>query len=255
MTVTVFGAEEQTQFFEQGYLRLGQVVSNDAIDALRCRVDDIMLGKIRYDGLTMQLDSATGVYGDIPENTASFKGATLNYRRIDRLDLDPLFLTYMRHPLFREITLTLIGPDVSMFRAMFMNKPAGRGTPLPWHQDIGIGWGLDRNPICTIWTALDKARPESGCMQVVPGSHRSGFLNEQHFVSEEDQKKYALDERCIHLEAETGEAVLLHNWLLHRSGVNPTGAPRRAFSVAYMDADTRNAKTGETFPMVFGKGV
>ena len=57
------------------------------------------------------------------------------------------------------------------------------------------------------------------------------------------------------LEAEAGEAVLLHNLLLHRSGTNPTDSPRRAFSATYMEADTRTLDTGLTFPVVFGPGA
>ena len=72
-------------------------------------------------------------------------------------------------------------------------------------------------------------------MQIVPGSNNLGILNEQHFTSEEDQAKYTQDEDVIDLEAEAGEAILLHNFLLHRSGVNTTSAPRRAFSATYMD--------------------
>ncbi len=57
------------------------------------------------------------------------------------------------------------------------------------------------------------------------------------------------------LEAETGEAILLHNHLLHRSGTNVTTSLRRAFSVTYMDAETRTLDTGQTFPVVFGEGA
>jgi hypothetical protein len=255
MPFATFGSKEQTQFARDGYLRLGRVIPAEALEALCRRIDDIMLGEVRYEGMMMQLDSSSGNYRDVPESSATFKGATLAYRRIDQLERDPLFLAYMQHPLFREITRTLIGPDVSIFRAMFMNKPADRGTPLPWHQDVGIGWGLDANPTVTVWTALDGATVENGCMQIVPGSHRLGILNEGHFLSEADQETYAREDRCMYLEAEAGEAILLHNWLLHRSGVNRTGGPRRAFSVAFMDAATRNAKTGATYPVIFGKNA
>ena len=44
--------------------------------------------------------------------------------------------------------------------------------------------------------------------------------------------------------------VLLHNWLLHRSDVNRTPIPRRAFSVCYMDGRTR-ANDGQIFTPVF----
>ena len=42
------------------------------------------------------------------------------------------------------------------------------------------------------------------------------------------------------MEVEAGEAVLMHNWLLHASDVNRTDIPRRAFSVCYMDAETKS---------------
>ena len=59
----------------------------------------------------------------------------------------------------------------------------------------------------------------------------------------------------VHLEAEPGEAILLNNLLLHRSGVNPTGQSRRAFSIAYMDGATRSVHTGDSYPMIFGAGA
>ena len=54
------------------------------------------------------------------------------------------------------------------------------------------------------------------------------------------------------LEVEPGHGVLMHNWLVHRSGVNRTGSPRRAFTACLMDGRTRNTLTGRPFPMLFG---
>lgn len=255
LTMEHFGQAEQEQFFEVGYLRLGQVISRAALRALCTRIDDIMLGQVIYDEMPMQLDSTTGNYSDVPAQSRSFQTATLAYRRIDQLERDPLFLSYMQHPLFRQIMQQLIGPEVSIFRAMFMNKPATRGTILPWHQDIGTGWGLDANPIVTIWTALDEATIANGCMQVIPGSHHLGVLSDHHFPSSEQQAQYAREEKSLFLEAEPGEALLLHNYLLHRSGVNQTNRPRRAFSVCYMDATTRDMGTGAVFPLIFGQNA
>ena len=70
---------------------------------------------------------------------------------------------------------------------------------------------------------------------------------------------YSADERALHapaekrlyLEMERGEVVLLHNWTLHRSETNSTDRPRRAFSVCYIDAATRQTTTGRAFPRVF----
>ncbi|MFT5365333.1 MAG: phytanoyl-CoA hydroxylase [Candidatus Latescibacterota bacterium] len=254
-TLEAFDIAQQAQFMEQGYLRLGKVLSSEGLAVLQERIDAIMLGEIPYKKMQFQLDGTTNEYGKMEPNTAGNKGPSLAYRRITGLEQDPLFLAYMQHPVFRAITQHYIGGHVSVFRAMFMNKPANQGTVLPWHQDIGEGWGLDQNPIVTVWTALDNAVPENGCMQVVPGSNNLGILNPNHYTSEADQEKYASVDNVIDLRAEAGEAILLHNWLMHRSGVNETGAPRRAFSVAYMDASTRKMRNGQTFPVVFGENA
>ena len=66
MAITSFGEKERQQFFEQGYLRLGRVVDPATIQALCDRIDDIMMGTIRYEGMPMQLDSTSGDYGDVP---------------------------------------------------------------------------------------------------------------------------------------------------------------------------------------------
>jgi hypothetical protein len=49
-----------------------------------------------------------------------------------------------------------------------------------------------------------------------------------------------------------GHAVLLHNWLIHRSGINPSPIPRRAVTICYLDGRTRSIQTGDHFPLVAG---
>lgn len=254
-TLTRFSEQHHQQFMEQGYVRLGCLLGTDGLAALQQRIDDIMLGTIPYPAMRFQLDGSTGEYTNLPPDSVGHKGATLRYRRITGLEEDPLFLQYIQHPVIHDLCQRYIGEDVSIFRAMFMNKPAQQGTVLPWHQDIGEGWGLDCNPIITIWTALDDATIANGCMQIAPGSHKLGILNPQHFVSEADQARYTREQDVMDLEVKAGEAILLHNWLMHRSGVNHTETPRRALSVAYMEGATRDRNTQATFPQVFGQGA
>ncbi|MEE2753042.1 MAG: phytanoyl-CoA dioxygenase family protein [Candidatus Latescibacterota bacterium] len=250
---TSFGDQHHEQFMAEGYLRLGNLLTPNELAALQQRIDDIMLGTVRYENMRFQINPETPA--DKAVRTLGNQKSTLAYRRIDDLEQDPLFLSYIQHPLIRQIASRYIGENVSVFRAMFMNKPAESGTVLPWHQDIGVGWGIDTNPIITVWMSLDKATVASGCMQIVPSSNNLGILNERHYTSEADQARHVRTKDVVDLETEAGEAVLLHNFLLHRSALNSTATPRRAFSVTYMDAATRSVKTGLTFPLVFGKNA
>lgn len=252
----MFTAEQRAAWERDGYVRLGRVADDAQLAALQQRIDDIMLGRVPNDKIWFQLDSETGKYEDVPSTDGRWCGPTLAYRKIEKLETDPIFLAYIQHPLFREITRQLIGEEVTIFRAMFMNKPARRGTVLPYHQDAGSQWGLDRQPYVTIWTALDDATIENGCVQIIPGSHKLGLFSEYgHTITPEQEAKYARDEDSVYLEAKAGEVFLLHNLLLHRSGVNRTDRPRRAFSVVYLDAATRVVKGNRVLPKVFGEGA
>ena len=253
-------SDEQWQQYERdGFLKLGKLLNDVELAELQGRIDDIMLGKapVDYERMLMQLDSVTGRYEDTGVQSKGFKGATLNYRKIQDLEHDPLFLAYTQRPLFREICARVYGQatPIASFRAMFMNKPAHMGTWLPWHQDRWTD--LDRDPLITLWTALDPATVANGCMQVIVGSHRHGLINPAHpsaFLTPEQAQQYAPADKIAFLELGAGESVLLHNWLLHASDTNHTDIPRRAYSVCYMDANTRS-QSGESFPLIFGPGA
>ncbi|MBE1608376.1 phytanoyl-CoA dioxygenase family protein [Actinopolymorpha pittospori] len=251
--------EQWESYDEHGYVVLDKVLDDADLRALQQRIDDIMLGRadLDYDRMLMQLDSSSGAYADAGKQSKGFKGATLDYRKIQDLEFDPLFLAYMQRPLFAEICQRVYGDiPVTAFRAMFMNKPARHGTFLPWHQDR---WAfLDRDPLITVWTALDPATVANGCVQVIPGSHKYGLINPEHgsgFLDRDQATTYCPAEKVTHLELEAGQAVLLHNWLVHSSDINNTEISRRAFSVCYMDGRTRHTKGRENYSLIFGEGA
>jgi phytanoyl-CoA hydroxylase len=248
--------EQLETYDREGWLPLGKVVTDAELRGLRERIDQIMLGERRYPHMLMQLDSDSGRYEDAPEQTFGFKGPTLAYRKIEQLEQDPRFLRYLQQPLFRAIARRFIGENIATYRCMFMNKPAGQGTLLPWHQDGGDNWGLDRDPPLTLWLALDPATRENGCVEIVPGSHRLGLLSAfGHTISAEHAERYC-SANTRYVELLPGECVLLHNFLIHRSGRNGTSQPRRAFSVCLMDAATRHKRSPEqVFPRIFGEGA
>lgn len=253
--------EQWAQYFRDGFMRLGKVLDSDDLKKLQEHIDAIMMGTaaVNYESMLMQLDSDSGEYADSKEMSRGFKGATLNYRKIEQLEFDPLFLEFMQRPIFKEICAGVYGAHtpIASFRAMFMNKPAGKGTKLPWHQDR---WrNLDRDPLVTLWTALDPATEENGCVEIIAGSHKWGVINPSHasgFLSDEQAEEYAPREKVHFCELEPGEAVLMHNWLLHSSDKNHSSQSRRAFSVCYMDGRTKDEKTGrEVGSRIFGEGA
>jgi polysaccharide pyruvyl transferase WcaK-like protein len=250
----VLTEQQWNDYSQDGFLHLGKVVEPEELEALRRRADDLALGNMKNPEVQMQLDTG-GVYEELPAAVRAFEHGTRLYRKIQGLETDDLFVRLVKHPLFLEICARQYGPHapISIFRAMVMNKPAGQGTVLPWHQDGGNVWALDRDPLVTVWVALDPATRANGCLEVIPGTHRLGLLSLYgSTVAEEHVRVHCPPERVQPLEVEAGHAVLLHNWLIHRSGVNPTSVPRRALTVCYMDGRTQSILTGNFFPLVAG---
>jgi ectoine hydroxylase-related dioxygenase (phytanoyl-CoA dioxygenase family) len=93
-----------------------------------------------------------------------------------------------------------------------------------------------------IWTALDDVPLESGAVEVVDGSHARGLATPLGGVVPDNILAQRQTDPLA-LPARAGEAILLHNYLWHRSGINSTGKPRRAFTVCYLDARTRCRRT------------
>jgi hypothetical protein len=230
-------------FREHGWARLGVVASEDTLAGLRARADDVMLGRVVHEGLFFQRDSETGRYVDLVFGRG-WEGPSLDYRKIEKLELDPVFRGWLENAAFEAVVRGVLGDEVAIYRATLFTKSARGGTELPWHQDGGNFWGLDRDPELQIWTALDDAPAEAGCVQVIDGSHKAGLATPLGGTIPADRAlARRAEENVMPLPARAGEVILIHNYLWHRSGNNATGRTRRAFTVSYITAATRCLRT------------
>jgi phytanoyl-CoA hydroxylase len=243
-------------FRARGWARLGRVASDEGLERLRARADDLMFGRVVHEGLFFQRDAATGLYGEL-EFGRGWEGPSECYRKIEKLERDPLFRAWLENPVFERVVRAVVGDEAALYRAALFTKSARGGTELPWHQDGGSFWGLDRDPELQIWTALDDVPVESGCVEVIDASHAAGLATPLGgTIPRELVDRVDADRRKIAVPARAGEVLLIHNHLWHRSGTNVTGRPRRAFSVAYMPASTRctrRRRAPRSFVRVFAR--
>jgi ectoine hydroxylase-related dioxygenase (phytanoyl-CoA dioxygenase family) len=248
-------AELLERFRRDGYAPLGRVLSDDELAALRTRADELMLGREPPEGLFYQHDSTSGAYADL-ELGRGWIGPSLRYRKIEKLELDAVMWAYIVSPPLVAVARAVVGEEVALYRAMLMNKAAHGGTELPWHQDGGLFWGVDRDPVLSIWTALDDATAASGAMRIVPGSHLAGLARPMGGnIPRALVDAAGAEARAVCVEARAGEAVILHNHVWHRSGLNATAAPRRALSFCYLDGRARCLRKKHAprrFPRVAG---
>jgi ectoine hydroxylase-related dioxygenase (phytanoyl-CoA dioxygenase family) len=144
------------------------------------------------------------------------------------------------HPGIARVLARIVAPNVKCMQSMLFVKPP-RFPGQAWHQDEVYIPTRDRS-LTGAWIALDDASPENGCLCVIPGSHRDGYLYPQRDhgkPAEFDfaQESYGFDEAGeIPVPCAAGDVVFFHGYLLHRSRRNRSDRYRRALVNHYMNA-------------------
>lgn len=155
--------------------------------------------------------------------------------------VSPIFIKYMKHPNITAVLGECIGPSVKCMQSMYFVKPPG----LPgqaWHQDECYIPTRDRS-LCGAWVALDDATIENGCLWVLPGSHKSGYIypfrdHNQPDKYDSAQQVFGFDESPqIPVEVKKGDVIFFNGYLLHKSEKNKTkNNYRRAIVYHYMNS-------------------
>ena len=74
----------------------------------------------------------------------------------------------------------ILGPNILAYAStLFIKEPRDPGF-VSWHQD-GKYMGLSENIGITAWVALSEANGESGCMSMIPGSHKKMLAHKDTF--------------------------------------------------------------------------
>ena len=136
----------------------------------RIMTADLMSARVRHEGLFFQRDSATGRYEDLIFGKG-WQGPSQEYRKIEKLEIDPVFRAFIANPLHERIARALIDGPIALYRAVLFTKSARGGTALPWHQDGGIFWGISPAPFLQIWTAIDDC--PAGAAELLKANSRS----------------------------------------------------------------------------------
>lgn len=148
----------------------------------------------------------------------------------------------IRHPRVLDAVESVLGPDILCWGSGFFAKAPGDGAYISWHQDSTY-WGLSEPDVVTAWVALTPSTLESGCMQVVPGTHtrdqaphrdtfaRGNLLSRGQEIAVEVDRDEAVD-----VVLRPGEMSLHHVRIFHGSEPNVSAHPRVGFAIRYIPA-------------------
>jgi phytanoyl-CoA hydroxylase len=241
-------------FAKEGFFILRQVFSPEQIAVMREGLEAIVRGEAAKTGRRFQPDTDSGNYGDLEKIEVGYRGPNIVYRKISDLEYDSIFLRCLQSPKIKKICQELMGDTVSLLRVTMMSKQAKGGTPLPWHQDVAQNWPTDVQPQLAIWFPLDSATEASGSLQVIPGSHAHGMIDQGHMLAADMETRYAPANKIVTAELEPGDCLFFHAALLHRSGINTSDAQRRAVNAVLIPGAALHTKRNKPYPVLFGVG-
>lgn len=159
--------------------------------------------------------------------------------------LFPWLADLVRNPEIVDPVASLLGPDLLCWNTnIFCKEPRDPGF-ISWHQD-SIYFGLSDARGLTAWVALTTSTPESGCMRVMPGTHRAKELPHverpaaNNMLTRGQEVAVEVDEaEAVDLALDPGEMSLHDLLIVH--GSNPNGSDRRRIGIAirYIPTSTR----------------
>jgi hypothetical protein len=214
----VFSAEALSKYHDEGYYCPVDVLTAAEAAGYRARLD--------------ALEHAQGHTIVGPERSKSH----LLYTWIDDL---------IRHPRILDAVEDLIGPDILCWNTVWWIKEPMSDAFVSWHQDK-LYVGLDTDDFVTAWLALSPATKESGCMRILPGSHKRDILphrdefKEHNMLSRGQEITSRIDEsRAVAMELTPGQISLHNVRLAHASDPNVSSDRRIGLSMHYVPTSTR----------------
>ncbi len=148
--------------------------------------------------------------------------------------------TLCTHPSVLDVVEQCIGPDIVLYNSTYIIKEPGASSYVSWHQDLTY-WGLvDDDAQVSMWLALAPATLESGCMEMLPGSHTQGAV--EHVSTDDADNVLLIGQTIRGVDASAavpvplapGEASFHHGWTMHTSRPNTSADRRIGLNVQYL---------------------
>ena len=232
-----FSQIELEDFLRDGYIVVRGLVSKADVHKMR-HVTEIGL----RDHVEPVEYEAELRYPGAPPSTTAEGGRTI--RRLKQANSRSfLFTEWMMRPEILNRLQQLLGPQVVCPLAhhnCIMTKQPRYSSETGWHQDIRY-WSFQRPELINIWIALGTERPENGCLQVIPGSHKivldRNRLDDDLFFRSDLPENQALIETKKFVSLEPGDVLFFHCRTLHAASRNTTNETKYSAVFTFRSAD------------------
>ena len=220
-------------YWGKGYVVVKGLIAQADLDSYSSRFEAIIKGDIKASPMMKIMKDVMVVKRAVEKDNP-----VEEVNKLFSLENDPVFFSYISHAKLCSSIRSLLGETIYSLASNVFNKPSGVDGKHPMHQDLRYFKLRPADEIVGVWTSIGGANRESGCLSVLPGSHRLGVqehaLPDWEFVNHGFYGIEGLDrEQRVHVEMDSGDTLFFHPLLVHGSGSNRSGICRRAISAHY----------------------
>lgn len=217
--------QHQQQWRTNGYFIVRNAVDSDGVDAMRRVILEFVTGQRSLDSMSELVQEFDAMPMD------ELKDKLRKLSGIGRTTPE-MWNGWYANPRVLSVVRQFLGDTIYLKYDSVFLKPAKVGGATPWHQDIGL-W-LDTNTDAfNAWLAVDPATKENGCLQFIPGTHRTEVITHVKYPDQvHGELPRRLVERTIaehgvdHIELAPGDCVMWHSHLWHFSPPNTSNKRR-----------------------------
>lgn len=151
----------------------------------------------------------------------------------DLVEVDEAMQAIAYHLTLLGILEKILGEKPVLVQNMALMKPPHGGGEKPWHQDMAYGPLAFNKSVIGVWIAVDEATVDNGCMHVIPGSQKDGFI--PHYAERDWQicDSSVQVDKDVAVPLSPGGAMFFHGLIHHGTPSNQSAKGRRALQFHY----------------------
>jgi ectoine hydroxylase-related dioxygenase (phytanoyl-CoA dioxygenase family) len=237
-------ADEIEQFYQQGYIVLNDVLTEEEMATIDSWFDHFIMGK--------QLDMKR----DFCDMSQPYGTPFEEFKLVNAM-LPSKYRPELKNNIFHQISQRIAdqlyhdGQAAMDYEQFLAKKPAKADAEFAMHQDLGYWPKTENTWTATFSLALTDSDLENGCLQAVPGSNKEPKLRSHRpkgasadatSVNRDESHTLVIDmkstDEIIYLPVKRGSITIHDERIVHGSGGNLADHWRKTYVVAYRDVDT-----------------
>jgi len=236
----LLSAEAIARYWDQGYVRVPGLLTDEEMERLRARAREIAHGDHPPEAKSRIMRDVRIAKGVVPAPDDPEDGL---WKLMNPDRFDPVFRAFTGHETMLDAVEDLLGPDLIAFLLMMIYKPPRVADAVhPFHQDAFYFPFGPHDRVLGCWIPLDDADAENGTLVVVPGSHRDGVARHEYPEGLVNMGSFHIPgadavEGAEVLEVKAGDLVMFHSRTWHKSLGNASGRRRRVLTMHACSAE------------------